>query len=453
MNRRLLLSLVWVLVLCLLALCVPERASAADPVKLTLAGAVKMAIAQNHELKVARLKVTEDEQKKAAERTGYFPEIKNQSTVARTTAQENIGIPAGAFGLFPDGNLVPNRNVLINQGNQTFITSGTTASQPLTPLIRIHEANRIAKSEIAASRDNLKNAENEIAVKVHQAYYAILIAHLQKQAAEQERTYSRTLLTESNEDVQKGSALKVSVIESQAGLLQSEQDLLTVDLRISDLQSQLNDLLGLPIDTPLVLSPVEPAFLDQSPRYETLQMALSENPQISAASEAVQQAKAAVTAAKSAYIPDVSVFARQSYQSGVPFLVHNFGTFGATLNYDVFDFGKRRAVVREREAQLAQAQENLERIKDAVSVQIEQSLNKVQRTQQMLYVAGEVVKLRQESERLAENQLTQGVVLVSTRRQATAASYKAQANLLQSQLAYLLAHAELEQTIGRTPGM
>src|SRR5215475_9583055 len=50
------------------------------------------------------------------------------------------------------------------------------------------------------------------------------------------------------------------------------------------------------------------------------------------------------------------------------------------LSYDVFDFGKRRAVVREREAKLAQAQENLARLKEAVSVQIERSYNKVERT-------------------------------------------------------------------------
>ena len=71
----------------------------------------------------------------------------------------------------------------------------------------------------------------------------------------------------------------------------------------------------------------------------------------------------------------------------------------------------------------------------------------------MVEVANQVVKLRRESERLAENQLAQGLVLVSERRQATAASYKAQADLLQANLGYLLAWAELEQAAGRTPGL
>jgi outer membrane protein TolC len=87
-----------------------------------------------------------------------------------------------------------------------------------------------------------------------------------------------------------------------------------------------------------------------------------------------------------------------------------------------------------------------------VGVKIEQSYNKVERTKKMLQVAAEVVKLRTEAERIAENQLTLGVTLVSARRQASAASYQAQADLLQAQLAHMLARAELQQTIGRTPG-
>jgi outer membrane protein TolC len=428
------------------------NAFAADPMKLTLSDAVRLALAQNHALRIARLKVQENEQKKAGARSDYFPHIKNESSFLHTTSLENIEIPRGAFGVIPNAGPVPARSELITQGSQNFETIGTGMAQPLTPLIRIRQANRIAASEVAASREELKKAENEVAVKVHEVYYGILIARLQKKAAEQENGYARMRLSENQEDVRNGSALNVDAIESQAGVLQSEQTLLTIDLRVSDLNYELNDLLGLPLGTPLELSPVVVMSPADSPREELLRVALQGNPEITSAAQKVEQAKAAVTAAKSAYIPDVSVFARQSYQNGVPFLVHNFGTFGISMDYDIFDFGKRRAAVREREAQLAEAQENLERLKEQVSVQVEQSYNKVERTRKMLKVAAEVVKLRTEGERVAENQLQQGVVLVSARRHASAASYQAEADLLQAQLSHLLARAELEETVGRTPG-
>jgi outer membrane protein TolC len=421
--------------------------------RLTLTEAVQLAVSQNRDLKIARLRVEESRQKKAEARSSYFPEIKNHSTFLRTTSLENLEIPAGAFGSIPNIGAVPYRNVQITQGAQTFETSGTGLAQPLTQLIRIRQANRIAASETAGTRDELKKAENEVAVKVHQLYFGILATRLQKRAADQETAYAQAHLRESEEDIQKGNALKISAIDGQASLLQSEQDALAAELQLNDLNTELNDLLGLPLDTPLELASVEPATLQIHAREEYVQSALAENPEILAAAEQVEQAKAGVTSAKSAYIPDVSAIARQSYQNGVPFLVHNFGTFGLTLDYDVFDFGKRRAVVRENQAKLAEAEENLTRLKEAVSVRIERTYNKVERTAHMLQVAREEVRLRAEGERLATNQSALGVVLVSARQQASAASYKAQAGLLQAQLGYLLAGAELEEAAGRTPGL
>jgi outer membrane protein TolC len=66
----------------------------------------------------------------------------------------------------------------------------------------------------------------------------------------------------------------------------------------------------------------------------------------------------------------------------------------------------------------------------------------------MVEVAQQVVTLRTEGERLASNQVQRGVVLVSEPRKASSEAYKAQADLLQASLAYVLARAELDQTMG-----
>jgi hypothetical protein len=62
----------------------------------------------------------------------------------------------------------------------------------------------------------------------------------------------------------------------------------------------------------------------------------------------------------------------------------------------------------------------------------------------MVEVAEQLVALRTEGERLASNQFRHGVVLVSEERKAGAEVYKAQADLLQANLAYVLARAELD---------
>ena len=424
---------------------------AADVVRLTLTDAVHLAISQNRALKIARLKVAENEQKKAGEHSAYFPNITNQSNLLHVTDLQNIVIQSGALGAAA-GSLIPAQNVVLPQGQKTFYTSGTQISQPLTQLIRVHAANRIAAAEAAVSRADLKTAENQIALQVHSLYFGILIAQLQKKAAEQQAAFAGENLRESEEDVRNGSALKVAAIQGRAGLLESEQSVLTAELQLSDLTTELNDLLGVSLDTQLQLDPSVPTTFDERPLEEYVHTAWSQNPEILAAEETIRKAEAGVAAAKTAYIPDITAYARHSYQDGVPFLVRNFGTFGVNLDWNVFDFGKRRAAVREREAQLAQAQENLHRLKESVAVAIERSHNKVVRTKHLVQVATEVVTLRKEGYRLAQKQLAQGVVLVSERRQAAAATYKAQADYLQASLGYLLAWAELEQQVGRTPG-
>ena len=284
---------------------------AAEIRRLTLTEAVHLAISQNRALKIARLKVTENEQKKAGERSAYFPSITNQSNVMRITELQNIGIPAGAFGRV-GGSLVPAHGVELPQGQKTFITSGTQISQPLTQLIRIHQANRIAAAEVAVSRDDLKSAENQVALQVHSLYFGILIAHLQKLAADQQSSYAGERLRESEDDVRQGSALNVSAIVGRAGLLESQQSVLTAELQLTDLNTELNDLLGLPLETQLELDPAVPASFELRPREEYTQTAWTQNPEISAAEEAIQKARSGVTAAKSAYHPDITAYARQS---------------------------------------------------------------------------------------------------------------------------------------------
>ena len=419
---------------------------------LKLSEAVHLALEQNRALKVARFKVQENEHRKEGTRSDYFPVITNQSNALHINALQDVSIPPGAFGT-PAGVPIPNVNTTVLQGKNMLISSGTMIAQPLTQLLRIHQENRIAAAEVASSRDDLRYAENEIALQVHALYYGILVAQLQKKAAEQQTSFSAENLRESENDVRNGSALQVAALQGRAAVLQGQQSVLTAELQIQDGMVELNDLLGLPLDTKLDLESEVDANFETLAKAEYVKEAWEQNPKIRAAEEEVTKARAGVAAAKTAYIPDITAFARHSYQDGVPFFVRNFGTAGINLNYTLWDFGKRRATVRQNASQLAEAEQNLERLKEEVAVAIERSYNKLERTRSMVNVATQVAQLRQESERLATNQATQGVVLISDVRQAIAANYEAKAELLQARLGYLLAWAELERAIGRAPGL
>ena len=66
--------------LTVLLLSIPAAALAADTRELTLPEAVKLALAHNRTVTLARLKVQEIKQKKAGAKADYFPRLKNESS-------------------------------------------------------------------------------------------------------------------------------------------------------------------------------------------------------------------------------------------------------------------------------------------------------------------------------------------------------------------------------------
>jgi outer membrane protein TolC len=416
--------------------------------KLTLQEAIDLALQQNHAVKAANYAVAAQEQKKRMAQSDYFPSITNESNMLHITDLQRVEVPAGALGSIPGGSTIPSSNIFLTQGTETFETTGTMIAQPLTQLIKIRQSNKIAAADVKASEAFLRKTSTDVVFRVHELYYHVLATQMQRQAAELQIASGNENVNESREQVKNGSLLQVDLVESRANLLEAKQTLLTYDSQISDLSMELNDLLGLPLATKLALDPDVNVALDIPSREESMRIALDNNPEIKEALQQLSKARAAHSAAKAEYIPDITVFARHSYQNGVPFVDRNFGTFGIHLTYDIFDAGKRRALVREHRDEISEAQENLQRIKDGVEVRIATIYNRLETTRAMVDVKQEYLDARQETARLAEDQFKQGITLASQRDATRAQAMKARAGLLDASLAYLLARNDLTRALG-----
>jgi outer membrane protein TolC len=425
--------------------------TASPPRHITLQEAVQLALKHNHDIRIAGYTVEEKQHAKEVAKSSYFPSIRNDSNFLHLTDTELIEIKAGGLGV-AGGTPIPPVNSIINQGGLNLTTSGTQITQPLTTLLKIRRENDMAQAELKASREKAQLTGNDVALAVHQLYYQILIDQAHRSATEARIKASEALQNESVEQVKLGSSLEESLIDSRAQQLQAKQELLTTDLQLTDLKLKLNDLIGLPLATALDLDPGVPEFQETCPRKDCVTAAIESHPEILAARAQVEEATAAVRLAKTdIWVPDVEAFARYSYQDGVPFLARNFGTFGAHFGYDLFDSGRKHGLLRERQAQLSQAKENLAKLTDAVELSVETAYNKLERTRQMLKVSEEVLALRTESNRVRQQELIRGAALNSQADTATAQEYDAKALLLQSQMDYLQAHDELLDAMGSAP--
>jgi len=424
------------------ALIVVASPAFAETKRLTLPEAVELALKGNSELKIARFKVDEKAKGVASTSADYYPHLSNFSWYMGVSERQLVDIPLPVAGL-----TFPIKETPITQGSSTFFINGTVLSQPLTQLLKIREATGIARSDQKVAEAESKKAQNDIILAVHQLYYGLLVARKQKEAAEAGLLAAQESLREAEKAVVAKTLLQIGITESRTAILQNKQSLLSANIQIADLNAELNRLLGLPLDTQLELSDPGPSGAVDSRDYY-LQAALSGNPEIESAKATVVKAQGGVRAAVDEYIPDVTLFAANTYQEGASSITQNVGTFGLMMSWDIWDWGKRRAVIGERRAQLSQAQENLHRLNDQVTVELEKAYRKLENTKSMMDVAREALALQRERLRLISDQIKTSTASYTKYNEAVAAVKKAEADELQARLSYELAIAELNRIAG-----
>jgi len=416
--------------------------------RITLDEAVALATKQNSTVKLAHLKQQEMQARVGEARADYFPVLSNESDSAHLRNIEHMEIPMGALGVYPVIGPVPGQNDSLPLGHHNFILSTTTVAQPLTQFFKIRAGVEAARADAGVAQDDAKRAENEVALKMKQLYYGILTAERQKQAAELRIEAGEEQLSEARNGVEAGAVLELKVLEGQAQIAEARHGLGSLEDAISDMKVEFNNMTDLPLDSEVELVPPEPETSDATAGdLET--EALSHNPEVAAAKETLRKARAGLSAAHAEYIPEIGAFAQYVHQDGVPLLTENNGLVGLKMDWTLFEFGKRSGQVHERQAQVAEAEENLRQVQNRVRVDIEKEVRKVRRAETGLEAARESVAARAEMRRITANRVEASTATPSALKDAEGQLAEAEAGLFQAEMERSTTRAELERTVGR----
>ena len=415
---------------------------------LSLDEAIALAVAQNSSLKIASSKVREGSDKRTSVRADYFPHLSNDSTYFHLSDKQLVTFPAGSLGTVPGLGPFPVQDTSINQGSSTWFLSETALTQPLTPLLKIYQADKIALADQQIAAADLNKTKTDVIFATHRLFYGLVLARKQKDAASAAVAAGEQALREVKDGVAAGNVLEVAAIGSNAVLLQNRYSLISAKIQIGDLNSELNDLLDLPLDTDInPLDPPPPEITARSRESFVLE-ALEKNPEIKAAQGAVQKAESGVKAAYNDYIPDIYLSGQYHYQDGIPFLTHNIGTVGLKMTWNIFDWGKRRAIVAQRKEQLTQANENLHRVKKRIEVEVDKAYRKLEQTRTLIDVTRESLVLQRENLRLKSDARKAGTAMEAQYLTAIAAVKNAEYGEAQALLGYSLAVADMKRIIG-----
>jgi len=282
---------------------------------------------------------------------------------------------------------------------------------------------------------------------VKELYYAVLGLQARQRAAKAAIVAAEERLKEGRDAADTGASLEVRAMQAKAALLESKQADLTLDIQKNDLSLELNELLGLALDTKLVLvvpekAPMVPAL------EECIRRAEAQNLELKSAKQTVEKARHGVSAAKADFIPELGFFAQHVYQQGVPFLASNNGVVGLRLNINIWDWGKKTGVVRERESLLAQAEEEQHRLERRIQIDVEKAYGRAQRVTSLASVAREAADVRREALRIAGDQLELGVFSRAAYEEANAAASAAEADQVAAEFQIAVAVADLDRLSG-----
>jgi len=431
----------------------------AESRSISLDEAIQLAHQQNRTIHLAHLKVNELDAKLTQARADYFPRVTNETNALYLNEKQSLTIPKGALGNYAYDGSMPGKDVSIDLGKQNLILSTTTAAQPLSQLFKIHAGVSVARADSAIARSDVRRAEDEIVLNVKKLYYNLLAIEYRRHASELRIQAGEEKIAEARNAVQVGTALEVEIQVGTAEIAEARHALGELEDTEEDLRDNLNDLLGLPLETKVVLSTPEEDVdcpdglaIDTSSVSQSTENlaadAMNHNPEIASARSTVDKANAGLRAAHLEFVPDITAFAEHVYQSGVPLLPANSGTFGLRMEWTLSEFGKRTGLVRERKSQVAQAKDNLQLTENRIHMEVEKGLRKLRRCTTLLETAQASVTARTEMRRIVANQVEAKTANASSLTSAEAKLTEAQAQLFEARMGRAIARAELDKILG-----
>src|SRR5262249_13241157 len=153
------------------------------------------------------------------------------------------------------------------------------------------------------------------------------------------------------------------------------------------------------------------------------------------------KARAGIKAAKMDYLPDVNLTGGYVGQSVADYVQRDFSFVGVTGSLMIFEWGKRKQVLRERATQMALAVPNVGATKETVMLDARKAFLACKQAEEELKIAGEVVSARQDAQKEAKQ--------MPDIMAAAAATAKAQLDQMQAEVTYRVAHAKLLAAVGQ----
>lgn len=474
-----------------LAAAVPATGAAQQPagargdtVGLSLDEAVRRALGESQEVRLARSQVELAETQVREARAGVYPQVNAQVGYTRTFASSFSG--GGGFALPDSLQFRPDSTASVEErlryleenaplaglgglgslfgnlpfGQENAYQATLSGSQLLYSGGRTGAALRIARDYRQMAQLTLQEQTAEIELQVRSAYIRALLAQELAAGAQQALEQAEAFLAQERLRLSAGRASELEVLRAEVSrdnlrpqLVQAQN---AAELALLDLKR----LVDLPLDAPLALTtPLDVPTAEELARPAIAAEALARRASVAAAERQVSIAEQNIRIARGAYLPSVSLnmnYGRLLYPSSPVDFSGEWRTdwtAGLTVQIPLFSGGQRGAQLARARVQAEQARLQLSQLREGVQLQYEQAAGERERARTAITARQTTVQAAQRVYDLTVLRYQQGLATQLEVSQARLELLQARTNLAQAVSDFLIADAGVLRSVGGTSAL
>ncbi len=423
-----------------------QQISSAPSEVLTLDQAIALALRENHSVRAAELEAGKTGDALDATRTHRLPSMNVFSLTGEQFVKPEV---LNLGGLVP--NIFPGVGPFFSIGiprRPTTVFAGLIL-QPLSQQYRLGLNVEEAKLSRSIERERLRLVKQSTIDRVKQTYYGILQTQSALDSVREAVASYRELDRVTSDQVRQQVSLKSASLDVKTRLAKAEYEALNLSNELATKKEQLNDLLGRDVRTDFSVNPARDVSGYPADLESARNRALQQRPEILEARLTIRQAEVDRRIKKSEYIPDVSAgFVYMTFRNFDDFIPKNLASAGLAMRWEVFDWGRKRNELAEKDKTIEQANDRLREAQSRILIDVSDKFRKLQQTRQALVVARLAEETAQETLRINTSKYKFTAALLSDVLQSQSTLAEANHQFQQALLDYWTAQAEFEKAVG-----
>ncbi len=440
MISRIYQTLGFTLLLCMVGLA----AAAQEP--LTLRQAIDQALGQNPAAAMANAGGQEGRSAATMARTQLLPHLNFTEDISRGDD------PVYAFGTRLRQRQFTQDDFALNDLNrpQPIGNFATRFSGSWTAFDSFKTQREIRRADLfrASAGSSAKAVDQQIVLRVVEAYQSVLYAQREIDVAQHEQETAAALLNSVAEHVKAGLAVESDQMSAEVNVATRKEELIAAQGDLELAWAELREAMGAPELKASELKPIEPHTFAQLALDEEIATAAKARPDLIALAQTQSAQASAVGAARSEFGPSVSAYGNWEEDRGsLGSSGGNNWVAGVQISVDILPMGKRAQLAQESatkqriDAQLSASQQH-------VRLEVSQAHIHRQTAELSLETARAAMDQSAESLRILKNRYGAGLATITDLLRAEDAERQSQSMYWKAVYGNTMAYAELLYATG-----